>query len=715
MLERILNPKCIAVVGASDDTTKLRGRLLHLVRAGGFGGPIFPVSPSRKSVQGLEAWPSVRDIPTAADLVIVATSGSAVPSVLAEAAARGCGGAVVISSDVDRDAITSVIAGTPLRVVGPNSEGFFRPGNGVAATFAPVVEHVLAKGGPRPRSGRAMSIVSQSGGLGFALYGRAIAEYLDVHSVITTGNESDLEVLDFVRFLVEEGESAAIAMFVEGLSRPERLAEVASFAADRGVRLIVMKVGSSDAGQRAAVSHTAHLAGSDAAYDAVFRRYAIIRVRDQEELLAAAAAFTRLKPANVKRVAVVTSSGGAGAWAADICGAQGIDVPAFSPALSGRIAPLIPSFGSAANPVDVTAQITEDGGIALVNVLKELDGSNEIDGVVLNFGLSARGRVEGLAPLLGPMIERAKKPVLFHSHILPIDENREALARIGAHAFPSFRACASALAALREAADFDRRRQAQVAGAQALKISPSLDAAASRVLGDAEAQAWLRRVGVDMPPHEIVQDAARAAAAAEAIGYPVVLKIVSPDIPHKTDAGCVKLGVTSYTLTRDYADIIARAAANAPQARIDGMLVQKMMPPGHEIVIGVNDDRDFGPIVMLGSGGIYVEVLNDVVFSPAPLSKQDALEMIRSLKTYPILAGARNRPPADIDALADILVRIAGVAFAEAGALDQLDLNPVIVYPQGHGAVAVDALVAVKPRPLRERPLHEIGTGEAAA
>ena len=701
VLSSFFTPASIAVVGASDDPTKLRGKLLKLALDSGYAGPVHPVHPKGGTIQGQAAYASLADVPGGTELVLIATPGASVPGVVAEAVAAGAKAAVILSSGVDMAALEAAIGDSGLRYMGPNTEGYFDVG-GVAGTFAAVVEEALAAGAAATRPGRKISIVSQSGGLGFALFGRGLAENLDFHSVITTGNEGDLECLDFVDHLLDEGESGVIMMFVEGLKAPARFVAIAAKAAAKGVPIIVMKVGRSEAGQRAAVSHTAHLTGADTAYDAVFDRYGVIRVFDMEEMLAAGAALARFPQGRVRRAAVVSTSGGAGAWAADLLGAVGIDVPELSASLQDELMAFIPTFGSAANPVDVTAQAVEAGGRPLVQVLEKLQHSDEGDAVIVNMGLHKAGRVDTLADLLAPLYASATKPILFHSHILPHADNLRALAGLGGQGFHSFRGCAAALSAIdRHAAFLAEWRSADALTAAG---APVADAAPAGVLDEAATTRLLGSYTIPVPPSALVATAAEAMAQASAMGFPVVLKIQSPDIAHKTEAGGVALNIGAQEVEAAFDRVMANSRAYAPDARIEGVLVQKMMPKGHEFVIGVIRDPDFGPLVMLGAGGIYLEILKDVVFAPVPISPAQARALIGRLKTAPILEGVRGQAPGDIDALANLVSRVADLAAAE-GNIDQLDLNPVFVYPAGEGVVAVDAL-AVAGQALAHAAAH---------
>lgn len=699
---RLLQPRSVAVVGASEDTSKTRGKILRCLKDAGFAGAIYPVNPGGyETIQGLKACASLADLPEVPDLVLVGIPGSGVPALIEEAAARGCGGAVVFSSDVvpaDMERAVAVARAQGMSVLGVNTEGFYLPKAKLAATFAHVVEECVAHPPPPRKSKRPVAVVSQSGGIGFALFGRALAEHLDLHSVVTTGNESDLEVLDFVEALVDGGEAGVILLFVEGLKDARRFAGVAKKAAQRQVPIVAMKVGRSEAGQRAAISHTAHLAGADTAYDAVFERHGVIRVFDAEEMLAAAAALSLMPFMKGGRTAVVTTSGGAGGWAADLISAQGLELPALSAGLQRKLMEHLVPYASAGNPIDTTVAATESNGKGMLGVIDTLQRSGEVDAIVLNMGLSAKGRITGMAVPLQGLVANSSVPVLFHSHIAPSKENLAALADIGAHGFPSFRACAAALDALRRYGQFVERRSTSEVAVRRVSVPAPMFARRQQlppgVLCEADTRALLAHYRIPLPPSVIVQDADAAMRAASGMGFPVVLKIQSPDIPHKTEAGGVELNVGADSLAAAYQRLMASVKRNAPAARLEGVQVQKMMPPGHELVVGVVNDLDFGPLVMLGMGGIYVEVLKDVVFAPPPITRADALRMIESLKTAAILHGARGRPEADLGALADFVVSVAALAVDGEGLIDQADFNPVLVYPKGQGVVAVDALLA---------------------
>ena len=703
VVRALLNPSSIAIVGASPDLTKLRGRLLRLVKSSGYTGDIFPINPGYEEIQGLRAFAQLSDLSCPPDLALVAVPAAQVPDVLEKAADSGAKSAIVYSAGLvtmdgrayDLKQIVSRIAterGLP--IVGPNTEGFYNVRGRLAATFAPAVEGDVAAGGPR--SLRGLNIVSQSGGLGFALFERGRNAGLDFDHVITTGNEGNLECLDFIEYLLAEEETRAILVFVEGFKDCRRFVEIAARAADRDVPLIVMKVGRSEGGKRAAVSHTAHLVGADGAYDAVFRRFGVTRVCDFEEMLSAAAIFTRSPRPRGNRVSILTTSGGAGAWAADTLAAHGLEVPCLESTLQATLGGMVPAYGSTANPVDVTAAAVEDGGSQLTRILGVLVDSNAVDAIVVNLGLGTPGRIDSLGPALDPILKGAKVPVLFHSHPLPAAGNLLALSRIGAHGYSSFRACAHALQAALQYHRFQeswRIRPPGAASSAAETEAVRLVGVSSGLLSPDVARALLEAYDIPVAVDGTAASLAEAHAIARRIGFPVALKIRSPDIAHKTEAGGVALNVTPDTLETAYCEILANVAARTPTARIDGVVVQKMMPPGRELVVGITVDADFGPLLMLGFGGIYVEILKDVVFSPVPVDLAEARRMIGLLRGVEILQGARGQTAADLEALARCLANVSRLIEESAGRITQLDLNPILVYPMGAGVAAVDALV----------------------
>jgi acetyltransferase len=708
-LGRLFNPRSIAVIGASNDTRKIRGRVLANVIAAGFDGSIYPVNPSSKEVQGIPAFASIRDVPGRVDLAIVALSAAQVMEALEQCAAAGVGGAVVFASGFaeggDHAAqlrITELGQRSGMRILGPNTVGYDNEDRAVAATFSPIAAERLKSAratGPRDA---AVDIVCQSGGLGFALSSRARAAGIRVRSTITTGNEADCEILEIVEHLLGDEGSKAILLFVEGFRHPERLPRVADLAAARGVPLVVAKMGRSAAGVRAAVSHTAHLTGSDVVCGAVFERHGIVRVTDPEEMMAVAAGLTRLPLTGGGRVAIITTSGGTGGWAADILSGEGLAVTEPSSALKHRLEALMPGFGSSANPIDVTANVVEDGGLGLTQVIDAVSQSGEYDAALVILSLVPPGRIAALRERLVPILERRTMAVIFHSPGLAAQDNEDQLRGLNAVTL-SLRGAASALKGLQRYAVFQQRRAAPRdgpahAGNGVRTRGEGIDVASTLLGGERGlTETLLRAYGIPTPPEALVSSVAQVRAEAGRIGFPLAMKIESPDISHKSDAGCVVLQLADHeACAAAYTRIVDNARRANPAAAVRGVLMQKMMPPGIEMMIGMTMDPDFGPMIMLGFGGIYVEILRETVVVPAPLDLGEAERMIDSLKGCGILRGARGQRPADVGALAATLVGISRLFLDAGGAIAEADFNPVIVYPQGGGVSAVDYLFVPK-------------------
>lgn len=718
-LDPLFSPRSIAVIGASNDTRKIRGRLLKLLCDGRFDGPIYPVNPGHDKIQGLVAYADVLSLPESVDLALIAVAANQVMTVLAQCAQREIKAAAIYTAGANglpagerlEDEVAAFAQRTGMRILGPNCEGFFDTERSLIATFSPTLDRLP----PYPRDAlpaRArVSIVSQSGAMAFALYGRARAEHIPIRHLISTGNEADVELLEVVDHLITEGGSRAILLFIEGFHRPERFAAVAERAADAGIVLIVAKIGRSDAGQRAAISHTAHLTGTDAAYEAVLAHHGAIRVDTPDEMLAIAAVVSAgLRPSGHK-VAIITTSGGAGGWAADICTQAGLEIPAFDSAFERQLARIVPDYGSTNNPVDVTARVVEDGGKTLLNILRLIDDAPGIDMGLIIISLVAPERLTSIETELAEIHATSQRPLVFHSPGVADPAALDVLARVGGLHL-GLQAFAKAMVALNKYRDFLEQRRSMASPVMPVPAPAFNFPAASHGIVDTQTlrhlfNAWQ----VPLAPDTVAATASQAAQAAEQMGWPVVLKISSPDIAHKTDIGGVALNLCNAAQVQAAGErILANARQHSPEAHIDGLQVQKMMPPGHELVIGVIRDVDFGPLVMLGMGGVHVEVLRDVVLAPAPLNITQARNMIGRLKAVAILHGMRGEPAADIGALAQLLVNVSALASAQADRIREIDLNPVLVYPAGQGAVAVDALVVVDASLTTESPTSQAPT-----
>ncbi|WP_028602803.1 acetate--CoA ligase family protein [Ottowia thiooxydans] len=714
MLETFLNPRSIAVIGASQDVSKIRGRMLRILIESGYDGVLLPVNPSHATVQGLPAYPSISALPQRADMALIATPAEAVCDVLRECAGAGIMNAVVFTAgaahgtEAERQLVSrmsAVALETGMRVLGPNCEGFFNVRDNVAGNFSPSI-HLAAPLHIQGGLQRPISIVSQSGAVGFGLFTQLKQQGLICRHLVTTGNEADLECLDFVEHIVREGGSGPILLFVEGLKDGQRFARVAKLAADHEVPLVFCKVGNSIAGARAAASHTAHLTGAMTAYEATFRRYGVVSALDSDQALTATRVLACLSPARGNRVAVLSTSGGTGVWLADACSAMGLEFPVPDEALHARLAKVIPAIGGIANPVDMSASVIEGQGEVLAEALRVMTEANYMDAVVIAMSLAAKDRIKQMQPALEPFLASTSLPVIIHSQAYATQDNLDALSRMGGLAL-GMRDTAFALKTLSDYGAFRRTWSSQKACIESVASAPLVSEQACREMLDQGKQAQLLRAyGIALPPEAVVASKKEALLAAHGMGYPVALKIVSAQVQHKTEVGGLALDVRSdEDLESAYEQVLTNVARAAPQARIEGMQIQKMMPPGLEMVLGITRDPDFGHLLMVGLGGVFVELLRDVAFSPVPVSPDQAEDLIRSLKGFSLLEGWRGGEPGDVRALALLASGLARLAAEHPDAIEEIDLNPVLVYASS--VCAVDYLViphrnalAVRPEPV---------------
>ena len=691
-LHAMLAPRRVAIVGAAQDPLKVRGRLLYNLQLSGFQGDVLPIHPKHAEVQGVRAYPRIADAGPGVDLAIIAVPSESLAGVLGECADAGVKGAVVISGVPGGGAgrqlqseVTRIARESTLRVLGPNCLGFFRPFGRVAATFSPLSASQFNSGKP---GGKRVSIISQSGGTGLQIFEMCHAAGLNVVQVMMPGNEADIDVVELLEYAVDSGEVDVVLMYIEGINDGPRFMRAAANAADAHIPVVALKIGRTQAASRAAISHTAHLTGSDAAYDAMFHQYGITRVNDPDSMVAIASVMAGGLRMRGDRVGIVASGGGHATMWTDLCGVAGLSVPSFTPQLRERLDEFIPSHGSSDNPVD-TAGISDDQGLNFCRAIETLMASDEVDAILASCHLGLT--LETMHPYLERFAAANRKPLVLARGTAVPPENKSVLDGIGIPLLP-FAAAAHALKALAEHGNACARREGV---AQDGRPAPAPPAGAD-VHSRAGQLALLRHYGALLPQERLARSTAEACAAARDIGFPVVLKIESPDVPHKTEAGGVMLGLKDEAAVREaYRAILDNVGTRAPQARIDGVLVQEMAAPGRELIVGVAPDDTFGPQLMVGLGGIHAEVLNDVVLSPLPVDRRTALDMLSRLRGARILAGVRGEAPADLDSVADLLAGVSRLAMNHPG-IEQLDLNPVIVYPQGRGHRVVDSLFVTK-------------------
>jgi acetate---CoA ligase (ADP-forming) len=708
-LGALLWPRTVALIGASADAESLRGRIFNVMRGHAFAGQLHPVSRSSTEVLGLKAYPSIADLPQPADLAVIIIPAKHVPEELERCGKAGVRSAVVLSSGfaestgdeggIMQAEVQAIAKRYDMAVMGPNSEGFANIANNLCPTFSPAMvagERPLAPAGrPRPQ----VAVAAQSGGMGFAFFDHGRAKELSFRYIVTTGNEACLETLDFADFILDEGKTDALLLLLEDIKTAETFRRVAEKALRAGVPIIVNKIGQSEAGVRAAASHTAALAGTYAAYQAMFQRYGLIEGRDIAEMVDIAAGFLawgkRLPQG--RRVGICTGSGGGGGWMADACTAAGLDVPQLDAETRQRIDAHIPAYGTSQNPVDATAQaVSKIGYAGLADLMLP---SPAIDGIVVVMtGRSSHG-LERQREALARLAETTPKPILLWSYTVPVPRSVQILSEAGLPLYTDIGNCARTM---RVMADYRALRERFLRPIE-VTTGPKPDqapvraalAAAGPALCEWDARPILARYGIGTNAAGTLANTAEAAvAAAGAIGGPVALKVQSPDILHKTEAKAVALNLTSPQDVRvAYEAMLANAKRHAPAAQILGVLVQPMVSAGREIILGIKRDATFGPMLMVGLGGVAVEVLKDVALAPVPIVPSEARAMLARLKGAALLDAHRGAPAADVDALADLMVRLSLFAADHADAVAEIDLNPVLVHERGKGVSVVDALI----------------------
>jgi len=694
-LSLFFRPSSVAVIGASRDPEKLGYAVLANLKNGGFAGALYPVNPKAEEILGLKAYPTVLDIPGPVDLAVIVIPYPLVPEALRQCGEKGVPAAVVISAgfrEAGREGLerelelVQIARQYHIRLIGPNCLGVIDTHTPLNATFAAG----MPPGGP-------IAFMSQSGALGTAVLDMALAGRIGFSRFVSLGNKADVNEVDLLEAWEDDPGSKVILAYIEGLPDGQKFMEVAR-RVTRKKPVVAVKSGVTRSGARAVSSHTGSLAGSEAAYHAAFRQAGVIRAESMEHLFDLALAFAYQPLPRGDRIAIVTNAGGPGILATDALEHAGLQLARLRPETVQALMADLPSAASAANPVDVLGDALAD---RYEHALRLVLADPGVDGVLVIVTPQAMTQIEETAHVVGRVARETDKPVLGCF----MGESRIAagIAILQQYGIPNYpfpeRAAAALAAMVRYRQERERPSYApirfEVDTAAVRKVLDEARAQGRVSIGDAEARAILEAYGFPLPPSRLAATPEEAIAAAEEMGYPVVLKVASPDILHKTDVGGVRLNLRSPADVRDAFDLIVyRASRYVPGARIWGCLVQKMVPPGREVLIGMSRDPQFGPLVAFGLGGIYVEALKDVVFRVAPFGPEEAAEMIREIRSYPLLEGVRGEPPADHAALVDALCRVSQLV-TDFPEIVELDINPLVVYEEGRGAVALDMRVVL--------------------
>jgi len=700
-LQRLLAPRSVAVVGASPRPGSFG--VWTVQNLAGFQGQVYPVNPKYPEIAGRRCYPSLAALPEVPDCAIIVAGRDAVEGMVLECAQAGVGGVVIYAAgyaetakeDAERDQqrLSQIARDTGLRIVGPNCIGLFNYTSAFYGSFSPGIP----MDPPRPTG--TVGIVSQSGALGVSM-SQATITGTSLSHIFTAGNSCDVDVADMVAYLADDPACQAIACLFEGMAQPQRLIAAAELASARGKPLVIFKIATGEQGARAAMSHTGSLAGSNAAYRAAFERAGAVLVDDYEVLIETASFFAKAGAPKAAGVAVASTSGGAAIMAADQAERHGVALPQPREATTAVLRQHVPDFGSVRNPCDVTAQVMSQPG-SISAVAGALLEDDQYGALVVPANVSADFTAARM-PLFNEVAAAHDKPVCI-AYIAYWREGpgqREAQVQTHTPVFHSMDSCFATLAQwqqwhARRAAGPRSPRRASDAAARTRAGELLSDAAAGTALTEREAKQVLAPYGVPVVQEHLAQSRQDAIDAATRLGFPVVMKVESPDIPHKTEAGVVRLNLkTPEEVGTAYDTVLANGRQAVPQARVNGVLVQPMVPPGVEIMVGARIDPQFGPLVVVGLGGVLVELMKDTVVDLAPVTHDEAKAMLGRLKGQAALDGFRGNPGVDRERLADVIVRLSEFAADHADRIAEMDLNPLIC--AGDRIAAVDALIVLK-------------------
>ncbi len=697
-IAKLLSPRSVAVIGASADPGKTSGRPVAYLRKHGYAGRILPVNPKVDRIGDLPCHPDVASLPEVPDVAVVLLGAERAHQAVSELAGRGCAAAIVLASGYTetgeegaRRQRQLVEAAGSMRILGPNTIGLVNLTDGIVLSPSGALEmDEFPVGG--------IGVVSQSGGILGSLLSRAAARGIGLSKLIATSNEVDLELSDFIDHLADDPATQVIALYIETVRHPARFRAACLKAARAGKPVVAFKIGRSEAGAQAAVSHTGAMAGADRMYDALFRQVGVIRAKSFSDLLDIPAALATGRRLHGRRVAILTSTGGAGTLVSDDLGVAGFETPAPDAATAQALRDL--QTGSEAvldrNPIDVTlAGLRPD---LLRGAIRALLASPTYDALVIIVGSSSLAMPELLAGVIQDCLPDSGKPVL--AYVSPhAPEIGALLTRRGVPAFAAAESCTAALAGMLQVAAFREPAQAPVPPASAGMAD--MDHLPAGALDEAEAKAVFARFGVPCAAERVVRTAAEAEAAARELGGRVVLKILSSRITHKSDVGGVAVGLAPEAIGERLgrmADEVEARAGERPQR----FLVQQMVAGGTELILGLHRDA-LGTAVLLGMGGVTAELFQDTALRLlperegrlCPLAPGDALDMARSLKTWPLLDGFRGRPRADVPALVDAIVAFSAMAAALGARVAEAEINPVFVLPEGQGVCAADGVLVL--------------------
>lgn len=695
-LDPFFQPRSVAVVGASTDPKKLGHAVVYNIVTHGFPGDVYPINPKAEQIMGRRCYPSVLAVPGEIDLAVIVVPSQAVLSVVEECGQKGVGGIIVITAGfrevgpqglaMEKELLATVRR-YGMRMIGPNCLG-------IIDTFVPL-QASFALGMPKQGG---IAFMSQSGALCTSILDMALADGIGFSRFVSLGNKADLNEIDFLQAWGDDPNSRVITAYLEGISDGARFIEVARQVSKRKP-VIAVKSGTTQAGSRAVSSHTGTLAGSERAYEAAFLQAGVLRATSVQDLFDMAVAFARQPLPATDAVAVVTNAGGPGIMATDALERAGLHLASLTAETQAKLREGLPPAASVLNPVDVLGDAMADRYALAINAVAD---DPNVGAILVILTPQIMTQIRETADAVTAVAKRSGKPILTaFMGKQTIAAGERILVEHGLPNYPVPERAVNALAAMVRQKRWQERPMPRIerfdvdreAVAEVLR---QVRADGRLTIGDAEARAIQAAYGIPFPKSVLARTPDQAAAAAEEIGFPVVLKIASPDILHKTDIGGVKLNLQTADQVRDAFDLMVyRAQRYQPTAEIWGCLVQQQVRGGKEVLLGMNRDPQFGPLLVFGLGGIYVEALKDVTFRVAPIDREQAREMLSEIRAYSLLKGVRGEPPSDLDAIVDVMLRLSQLV-TDFPEIVELDINPLMVFERGKGALGIDMRLVLK-------------------
>ena len=686
-LPAALNPRSVAIIGASDNPEKIGGRPIKYMLRAGYQGRIYPVNPNRPEIQGLKAYPDIAALPEAPDLAIVAVPGMGAVDAVAACATRGVKVAVVITSGFGeigaagkraQEEMVRTARAAGMRIVGPNTQGIANFANGAIATFSTIISEVEPMDGP-------VGIVSQSGAMSVVPYAFLRKQGIGVRHTHATGNESDLTVADFALAVALDPDIKLLLLYLEAIADPAKLARAATVARERGLPIVALKAGVSARGAAAANSHTGALATEDRVVDAFFRQHGIYRVPDIRSLVNAADLYLKGWKPKGRRMVAISNSGASCVMAADAADKHGLALAQFDEPTRAELRAVLPEFGASGNPIDLTAALLTNSRM-FSDILPVLARRGATDAVFVSLAASGLGYdVPQFVRDCAAYVAETGKPLAVAA---PLEATAQQFRAAGLAAFAHEIDAVAALGQFIAHCELMQRPVAKPAVVEAVAVPKG----EGRFLSEADSLGLLAGHGFPTVAFRLCRTQKEVLAAFHELGAPVAVKACSAEIPHKSEHGLVHLNCKSPAAAIAAFEDIRRklAAMKTPEAAV---IVAAMRPAQHEFVVGARLDPRFGTLVMLGDGGKYVEALPDIALLRYPFSEEDVLERLGTLRIAPLFAGVRGEPPMALGALAKLAVRLGGLLEAAGGAIASIDLNPVMAGASDADTVIVDALI----------------------